>query len=515
MHFVTSNYNNLISNISWNKIRQKSKIDNNFNNFFLILNNNKVVNEHEAFHITLFLDNLNLKDVFKKIKLLKEIIIKNTEKNFFFYLFLKNNTNLLDSNKFNYYFLTEIQKLKLEKINNIFLKISYIEEDQFNYRNLFYLKFPFEISYLKKIILDISKNIKISESKPYKLIILDCDNTLWSGILDEDKENGIIYGGDNTGEIFYQFQKKLLKLKNDGFILSIASKNDEKNVWKAMKIRKMILQKNDFIEAKINWKEKSHNIKETLSNMALRAEDTLFIDDNLLEIKKVQKFLPKINTIHIDDSSEILNLLNKDYRLQKIKILKEDTKKYSQYKIRSKFDELKIKSEDNYFFYRDLKQKVKKKYIDSSNFERAIQIFNKTNQFNFSLNRYDSKTLSQKLKKREYDIKLFEFNDKFGSHGIIGAYICKLSRTKVIIEDFALSCRILGRYVEDYILYELLENYPKKEIYINYLKTNQNDNLIKEFLKKKFFTIKNRKKNFFKYKIIRNKELINVRKIFR
>ena len=90
MHFVTSNYNNLISNISWNKIRQKSKIDNNFNNFFLILNNNKVVNEHEAFHITLFLDNLNLKDVFKKIKLLKEIIIKNTEKNFFFLFIFKN-----------------------------------------------------------------------------------------------------------------------------------------------------------------------------------------------------------------------------------------------------------------------------------------------------------------------------------------------------------------------------------------------------------------------------------------
>ena len=249
--------------------------------------------------------------------------------------------------------------------------------------------------------------------------------------------------------------------------------------------------------------------------MTLRAPDTLFIDDNLLEIKKIEEFLPEINTIHISDNSEILNILDNDYRLQKINVLNEDIKKYNQYKIKSKFEELKVKNINNFSFYRNLKQKIIKINVNPANFDRTLQLFNKTNQFNFTLNRYSPKTLSELLKKKNYLIKIFELKDKFGSHGIIGAYICKISKKSVIIEDFVLSCRVLSRFVEDYILYDLLSNFGKKKIYINYLKTDKNDKLIKYFLKKPFFINEHNKKKYHQYQIIKNASLNNVSKIFR
>ena len=515
MHFITSNYNNISSNSSWNRLKNKAKIDENFNNFFLSLNNKVLLESYNAFHIKLYLNEYNLKESIKKLKLLKKKVFRNKKKTFFIYFFLKPILNLIESKNFNNDFQVEIQKLKINEFSNIFINYEHVDSIDFSYRNFIYLKFPFDISFLNKIVKNILQNIKAYDAKPYKLIIVDCDNTLWGGVLDEDKDSGIIYGGDNDGEIFFEFQKKLKKLKNEGFILSIASKNDEKKVWTVMKKRKMVLQKNDFIQAKINWNEKYQNIKKTLETLTLRAQDTLFIDDNLLEIKKIQEFLPEINTKHINDNSEILNILDNDYRLQKINVLKEDIKKYNQYKIKSKFEELKVKKTDDFLFYKNLKQKIIKTNVNSVNFARTLQLFNKTNQFNFTLNRYDSKTLSKLLKKKDYLIKIFELKDKFGTHGIIGAYICKISKSNIIIEDFALSCRVLSRYVEDYILYDLSLNSYKKKIYINYLKTVKNDKLIKYFLKKTFFIKKNNKKKYQQYQIIKNESLSNVSKIFR
>ena len=515
MHFITSNYNNISTNSYWNKLKNKAKIDEDFNNFFLSLNNKALLDSYDAFHIKLYLNDYNLKENIQKLRLLKKKIFKNQKKIFFLYFFLKPNSNLIESKKFSNDFQAEIQKLKINKFKNIFINYEHVNSRDFSYRNFFYIKFPFDVSFLNKIIKNILQNIEVHDARPYKLIILDCDNTLWGGVLDEDEDSGIIYGGDNEGEIYYEFQKKLKKLKNDGFILSIASKNNEKNVWNVMKKRKMVLQKKDFIQAKINWNEKYQNIKKTLETLTLRAPDTLFIDDNLLEIKKIEEFLPEINTIHITDNSEILNILDNDYRLQKINVLNEDIKKYNQYKIKSKFEELKVKNINNFSFYRNLKQKIIKINVNPANFDRTLQLFNKTNQFNFTLNRYSPKTLSELLKKKNYLIKIFELKDKFGSHGIIGAYICKISKTSVIIEDFVLSCRVLSRFVEDYILYDLLSNFEKKKIYINYLKTDKNDKLIKYFLKKPFFINEHSKKKYHQYQIIKNESLNNVSKIFR
>ena len=517
MHLLTSNFNLLHSNSSWNYLKKKFKfvIDENFNNFFLALNNKKNLKKFDTFHVIVNIDNLNKNEVLKKFKYLQKTIKSFNNKIFFFYIINELNKSQSSTKKLLRISSKLIPALRLNKNKNLFIKVFNTREKYYhNLRNKKFLKFPYDVDSIKVFSSFISSNIKIYNSKPYKLIILDCDNTLWGGILDEDGSKGIIYSNDYKGSIYKNFQKYLKKLKENGFLLTIASKNDEKKVWNVMRIKKMILQKKDFLSSKINWLEKDLNIKKILSNLGLRSEDSLFIDDNILEIKKVKYSIKNINTIHFDKPDNIFDKLNNDVRLKKFQVLKEDKKKYKQYKLKSKFEEYKEKEKNSSGLLKNLKQKIKIVKCNKKNFNRALQLFNKTNQFNFTLNRYKSVNLSKIIKDRNYTLRLIDFKDKFGNHGLIGSYVIKKEKKDLRIIDFLLSCRVLYRYIEDYTICKIIMKNKMKKILINYKPSNLNNKLVPIFLKKSFFDLEHKSQNNFVYNIKETKELNETKKYF-
>ena len=192
-----------------------------------------------------------------------------------------------------------------------------LDKKLFSSRNNKFLSFPFEIDIISIFRKNIVKNLLNLETKPYKLIILDCDNTLWGGVLDEKGKNGIKYGERGVGKIFKNFQKIVKTLKQKGFLLSLSSKNNSENVWEVMKKRRMYLSEKDFIYPKVNWNEKFSNISTTLKELNLRPEDTVFIDDNVIEINKVKKYIKNINVIHIKKPQDTLNKIKADIRFKK------------------------------------------------------------------------------------------------------------------------------------------------------------------------------------------------------
>ena len=281
-----------------------------------------------------------------------------------------------------------------------------------------------------------------------------------------------------------------------------------------MKRRRMILQKRDFINPRINWEEKGKNINQIINQLTLRASDCIFIDDNPIEIEKVKSQIKKINVLNCSDSTNILSAIHSDPRLFKYRILKEDLNKYKQYKLKSKFDDISEKNDHSFKFYQKLKQKVIFESIKENNIDRALQLFNKTNQFNFSLNRYTNISLKKLIKNKIYSIELINFKDKFGDHGIVGAYIIKKDKQKVEIIDFVLSCRVLNRYLEDFIILRILKKNKKKNISIFYLKDKVNSVLIPIFLKKKYFKLKKGNKKLFNYNISLSDNYDEIEKIF-
>ena len=513
MHSLTSNFNLMYSNSNWKSLKKDGvTIDSDFDSFYLNLINEQYLKKYDSFHILIFLDKKNYNNTKNRINSLKSILNKYSYKPFFFYLTFSDNFNKKEIKKIKY------NICKLNKIlRNLFLEYSFRDQKKiYNNRNYSILKFPFDISIILNFTKIIKKKINIINSKPFKLIILDCDNTLWGGVLNEDRFSDIKYINKKVDFSFKDLQKKLLNLKNKGFLLSLCSKNNEKDVWKFLKKKKMELQKKDFILSRINWNEKSDNISFIVKNLNLRLEDCIFIDDNILEINKVKNKLKKINTFHLKDLSQAKDFFENENRFNKFIISKDDLKKYKQYKLKSKFTEHISKDRNVVSVLKGLRQKIKILNCGRTNMKRAEELFNKTNQFNFSLNRYKSSDLFNILNKKKFKIKLFSLKDKFGDHGIIGSYVFEKKKDSVLISDFILSCRVLYRYVEQYILYNIIKKNSGKKVKILYKKTKVNSNLIPKFLKTQEFILSKKNKNYFLYNIKFNKKNIDeTKKIFK
>jgi len=510
MNFLTSNFNLMESNNLWDSLKKnKVKIDKIYNGLVISLNKNNL-NKHNFFHFVVFIDYSNFEKTKKELKSLIKLIKKNNNKHFFVYLIYNFNQNPILEKRFD----DDFQKIRLN-LKNLNIKILYQNNSSLiSERNKIYIRFPFEIKFINYISKEIRKNIIFYSSKAYKLIILDCDNTLWGGILDEDGTENIKYSGDGNGQIFKDFQTFLKNKKQEGFLLSISSKNNEKNVWDVMKKRDMILQKKDFINPKINWEDKAKNINQLINQLTLRPQDCVFIDDNPLEIEKVKSQIKNINIISSSNPLEIIPAINSDPRFFKYRILKEDANKYKQYQLKSKFEDISKGNEHPLSFYKNLKQNVIFEKIKEKNFDRALQLFNKTNQFNFTLNRYTGLDLKKLTKNKLYSLEIISFKDKFGDHGIIGAYIAKKGKNKIDIIDFVLSCRVLNRFLEDYVILRIINKNKNNSVFIQYKKDKVNNELIPKFMKKNYFELISREKNNFKYIIKNNNKYDEIERIF-
>ncbi len=509
MHFLTSNFNLMHSNSNWDLLKKNNfYLDKDFNNFFWSLNKKRIITKYNSFHIILNFNNSNFKELIKKFYETKQIFKKNKDKVFFIYLSIENRRKFLNSRI--------LSLIDANQIENVFIKsLNYENQFKFNSRNRDIIKFPYDISTIRILTNKIIKNINLFNITPYKLIILDCDNTLWGGILDEDGIQGLVYSNKDKGLHYKNFQKILKSLKEKGFLLSISSKNDEKKVWDTFRKRKMILSKKDFLSPKINWDEKYKNIKKIIYKLGLRPKDCIFIDDNNIEIQKVKNIINGINILHLKKISNVKNLIRKDDRFKKIKVLNEDKKKYKQYEMKSKFEDLKESNENSFKLIRSMKQKLNFYKCNKSNFDRAIQLFNKVNQFNFSLNRYRNKEMRDILKNKNNDLELFNFSDKFGNHGIVGSFIIEKKDNNVLIKDFLISCRVLYRYVEDYVMAYILKKYKNYKVHIIYNSTKVNNKLVPIFLKKTFFKLNNKIKNKHIYELKYTKELEYAKEAFK
>ena len=232
-------------------------------------------------------------------------------------------------------------------------------------------------------------------------------------------------------------------------------------------------------------------------------------------MEKVKKNIPKINVYHVNDLINFLKFLYTNNRLQLHKITEEDKKKSYQYRIRSKFEQLKNKNFDKKLFLK-LGQKIKILQISDKNINRASQLTNKVNQFNFSTNRYQISKISKLKKSKKNEIKVLSFHDKFGDHGIIGLYnIVHRNKDSILIKDFLLSCRVINRKIEDYLIYNIYINNKKKNIFINFIENQNNKNLINLFLKRSYFNLKKKNGKIKIYRIIPDRNLINAKNFFK
>lgn len=315
-------------------------------------------------------------------------------------------------------------------------------------------------------------------SKKKKCIVLDLDNTIWGGIIGEDGVNGIKLGPENDGKPYYYFQKLLLNFKDRGILLAINSKNNENDVLEVFRDHPyMVLKETDIVAMRVNWDDKASNIRSIAEELNIGLDSMVFIDDDEINISLVNKMIPEVGIIHLpkDPTLYIKTLL--DYKaLTSLDYTLEDKTRTEMYISDKKRKKHESEALDLNSFLEGLNLKLTIKELDESAIQRSAQLTQKTNQFNLVTNRYHEEDIRDFIKNGHKLWKL-EVEDRFGKYGQVGLCIVKDLQDHFEIDTLLLSCRVLGRKIENefigYILRELKRG-DKKKVKAIYRPTDKN-----------------------------------------
>jgi FkbH-like protein len=354
------------------------------------------------------------------------------------------------------------------------------EENVFDFQQYFFGDVKISLSYIPILANDLLGYIKPTLGLNKKCIVLDLDNTLWGGIVGEDGFNKIKLGPQPPGNTYVEFQKYLLSLHERGIILAVNSKNNLDDAIEVINNHpNMILRENHFGCLKINWNDKVTNLKEIAQELNIGLDSIVFIDDDPVNRDFVRETLPEVLTIELPkDPSLYVSTLTELNDFHVIKITEEDKqrgKMYTQQRMRVESEKNSTSFEE---YLKQLNIKIHIKKADEFTIPRISQLTLKTNQFNLTTKRYqeeDIKTFSQDKKKI---VGCARIEDKFGDNGITSVFIVKKDNEEEwIIDTFLLSCRVIGRGVEegilDYIINEARKNNVKR-IIGNFIPTKKN-----------------------------------------
>ncbi|MCZ6702044.1 MAG: HAD-IIIC family phosphatase [Ignavibacteria bacterium] len=330
-----------------------------------------------------------------------------------------------------------------------------------------------------------------------KCIILDLDNTLWGGILGENGIEGIKLGGGYPGNVFKEFQLLLKEAEKNGIILSIASKNNENDVLEAWgKHPEMVLKKENFVNYRINWEDKAENIINIAKELNIGLDSIIFFDDNPRERERVKSALPDVVVPEFPNEPYLLiDFFSKIYSkyFQTYKLTKEDKSKIDQYKANTKRKRFQSKVSSVDEFIRQLEIELIFYINKKENIQRIAQLTQKINQFNLTTRRHSESEIQQYIN-NDHIVFSLSVKDKFGDSGITAAAIIKLykDQNRAEIDSFLLSCRILGKGIENTFLQLILNNLYSKNlinIFSAYVPTKKN-NQTKDFYERNGFSIR-------------------------
>lgn len=331
-----------------------------------------------------------------------------------------------------------------------------------------------------------------------KCLIVDLDNTLWGGVLGEDGINGIKLGGGYPGNAFKEFQKDIKKASNNGIIIAICSKNNEGDVLEFInKHQEQVLKIDDFSCVRINWTEKSKNIVSIANELNIGTDSIVFIDDNPVEQEFVKKVLPEVQVPVFPKNPYQLKKFFKDVYesyFQTYELTEEDKNKKMQYSSNIQRQLHRAGEESAESFISTLETEITIYKANEFNISRIAQMTQKTNQFNLTTKRYEVGDI-KKLIDQGYLIYCAAVSDKFGDNGITALAIIQIDSLKetATIDSFLLSCRILGREIENCFLQFVLNSLfdlQIKKVRANYIRTIKNIQT-ENFYEKSGFSVAN------------------------
>jgi FkbH-like protein len=355
-------------------------------------------------------------------------------------------------------------------------------------------KLPFSSRFLAIYAEHVCRLLAAVRGKAKKCLILDLDNTLWGGVIGDDGLDGIVLGqGDATGEAHLELQRAALALRRRGVVLAVSSKNtDEIARGPFAKHPEMLLKEEHFAVFQANWNDKATNIQAIAGELNLGLDAMVFLDDNPVERQLVRELLPDVAVPELpDDPALYARTLQAAGYFEAVAFSNEDKQRAELYRDNARRVALQKQAGDVDAYLASLNMLLTLQPFDDGGRQRIAQLINKSNQFNLTTRRYTEAEVA--LTERDPNAFTLQVRlaDSFGDNGMISVLICRRDDDDWNIDTWLMSCRVLGRKVEQALLAELVEQGRARGIRRligSYLPTEKNK-LVQDHYEKLGFTL--------------------------
>ena len=297
-----------------------------------------------------------------------------------------------------------------------------------------------------------------SDLPAVKCVVWDLDNTIWKGILLEDET---VSPSRHAIETVHALDER-------GILLSVSSKNDY--ALAVEKMREFGIEEY-MLFPQISWAPKSEGIRTIAEKLNIGLDTFMFIDDNQFELDEVARALPMVSCVNAKDFAKLV-----DHPRLQGSATAEAKRRRSMYREEMIREDEQHKFGDDFFaFLRSCKMTLQLTPYTGENFDRVCELVQRTNQLNFSGRKYKREEIDPILADGRLEKWVLECSDKFGSYGVVGFGIVSRGRQEVRIEDFMLSCRVQGRFVEQAFFNELVRrDVGVCRVWVNFHPTGRN-----------------------------------------
>lgn len=318
---------------------------------------------------------------------------------------------------------------------------------RFYYRS----KAPYTPSFINELARQISLMTRSFGGVFHKVLALDCDNTLWGGIIAEDGAAGIqLDPYTYPGNVFWNVQQQILALERQGVLVCLCSKNNEADVTELLNNHDQMVIKNEHLVARqVNWNDKVSNLKALAAELNLGLDSFVFVDDSSFEVEAVRKQLPMVRVFQVPqrltDYPAMLREISELFLAGGSPESRSKTRQYRQL-AEAVAMQASFSSQEDYLRSLGLKVTLQRNAIDQLG--RISELMNKSNQFNLTTRRLMPGDVARLMESERATVYSFSVSDRLADHGITGVLITEDEGDAVIVQSFLMSCRVIGRGVE-------------------------------------------------------------------
>jgi len=300
---------------------------------------------------------------------------------------------------------------------------------------------PYTEEYFVGLATAIARKVHALRMAPFKVIALDCDDTLWNGICGEDGPQGVEIDPPRRA-----LQEFMAARRGDGMLLALCSKNNEEDVAETFRAHpEMPLRMGDFAASRVNWESKGANLVSLAEELDLGLDSFILVDDNAKEVDEARAGAPDVLGLVLPaKSEEIPEFLRHVWAFDRARVTEEDRKRPELYAQRAERNRAERSAGSLEEFLASLNLEVKIAPMEAGQVERVAQLTQRTNQMNATCLR----RTAAEVGRMAGEVWTVTVSDRFGSYGLVGAMVFEVSGERLAVDTFLLSCRALGRGVE-------------------------------------------------------------------